>query len=63
MTAIEREVTDMYAKQMPQYDIRAEKVDVFPTKTHRTIQMREFITYNNLKFVIWGSPKQSQIKA
>jgi len=62
MTALEREVTELYSKRMPQYDITAKEVENFPRKTQRTIEMRDFATYNNRKFVIWGRPKQSQLK-
>jgi len=62
MTAIEREVTEMYSKQMPQYDnIWAEERKEFPSE--RTIEMLNFVTRNNRKFIIWGRPKQPQIKA
>jgi len=56
MTAIEREVTEMYAKRMPEYSITAEEVKDFPRQ--RTVEMKEFATCNNRKFVIWGRPKQ-----
>ena len=55
MTAIEREVTEMYAKEMPRYDIHAEEVDKFPTQ--QSVEMLKFATHNNRKFIIWGRPK------
>jgi hypothetical protein len=45
-----------YAKEMPNYNVTAEEVKKFPLR--RTIEMREFATYNNLKFIIWGRPRQ-----